>query len=108
MRYRIKIWMLRAQLLWLKVQIRIANALTRLCRKRLEQLQKDVLDYRKITTGQFARLLGVNKSTVEGWLKPDGLKGMRVQRLQTICRMLDCGVLIDEDGLTLEVYGRKE
>ena len=29
-------------------------------------------------------------------------------RLQTICRMLDCGVLIDEDGLTLEVYGRKE
>lgn len=40
MRYRIKIWMLRAQLLWLKVQIRIANALTRLFRKRLEQLQK--------------------------------------------------------------------
>lgn len=41
MRYRIKIWMLRAQLHWLKVQIRIANALTRLCRKRLEQLQKE-------------------------------------------------------------------
>lgn len=40
MRYRMKIWMLRAQLLWLKVQIRIANALTRLFRKRLEQLQK--------------------------------------------------------------------
>lgn len=40
MRYRMQIRMLRAQLLWLKVQIRIANALTRLCRKRLEQLQK--------------------------------------------------------------------
>lgn len=40
MRYRIKIWMLRAQLLWLKVQIRIADALTQLFRKRLEQLQK--------------------------------------------------------------------
>lgn len=40
MRYRMKIWMLRAQLLWLKVQIRIANALTWLFRKRLEQLQK--------------------------------------------------------------------
>lgn len=40
MRYRMQIWMLRAQLLWLKVQIRIANALTRLFRKRLEQLQK--------------------------------------------------------------------
>ena len=66
----------------------------------MEWTLKDVLDYRKITTGQFARLLGVNKKTVEGWLKPDGL--------QTICRMLDCGVLIDEDGLTLEVYGRKE
>lgn len=41
MRYRMKIWMLRAQRLWLKVQIRIANALTRLCRKRLETLQKE-------------------------------------------------------------------
>ena len=41
MRYRMKIWMLRAQLHWLKVQIRIADALTRLCRKRLEQLQKE-------------------------------------------------------------------
>lgn len=41
MRYRMKIWLLRAQLHWLKVQIRIANALTRLFRKRLEQLQKE-------------------------------------------------------------------
>lgn len=74
----------------------------------MEWTLKDVLDYRRITTGQFARLMGVNKKTVEGWLKPEGLKGMRAQRLQTICKMLDCGVLIDEDGLTLEVYGRKE
>lgn len=41
----------------------------------MEWTLKDVLDYRRITTGQFARLMGVNKSTVEGWLKPDGLKG---------------------------------
>lgn len=41
MKYRVKIWMLCAQLYWLKVQIRIADALTRLCRKRLERkLQK--------------------------------------------------------------------
>lgn len=40
MKYRVKIWVLCAQLLWLKLQIRIADALTRLCRKRLEQLQK--------------------------------------------------------------------
>lgn len=44
----------------------------------MEWTLKDVLGYRKITTGQFARLMGVNKKTVEGWLKPDGLKGMRV------------------------------
>ena len=60
----------------------------------MEWTLKDVLDYRRITTGQFARLMGVNKKTVEGWLKPEGLKGMRAQRLQTICKMLDCGVLI--------------
>ena len=53
----------------------------------MEWTLRDVLDYRQITTGQFARLLGVNKKTVEGWLKPDGLKGMRAQRLQTICGM---------------------
>lgn len=41
MKYRVKIWMLRAKLLWLKLQIRIADALTRLCRKRLETLQKE-------------------------------------------------------------------
>ena len=41
MKYRVRIWMLCAQLLWLKLQIRIADALTRLCRKRLEQLQKE-------------------------------------------------------------------
>ena len=40
MKYRVKTWMLCAQQLWLKLQIRIADALTRLCRKRLEQLQK--------------------------------------------------------------------
>lgn len=40
MKYRVRIWMLCAQLLWLKLQIRVADALTRLCRKRLEQLQK--------------------------------------------------------------------
>lgn len=74
----------------------------------MEWTLKGVLDYRQITTGQFALLLGVSERTAEGWLRPDGLKGMRAQRLQTICRMPDCGVLIDEDGLTLEVYGRKE
>lgn len=30
------------------------------------------------------------------------------KKLDGALETLDCGVLIDEDGLTLEVYGRKE
>ena len=65
----------------------------------------DALAYRGVTTGQLARLVGVNKSTVEGWARPGGMGGMSVKRLRTICEMLDCGVLVTEDGAEVELYG---
>ena len=68
---------------------------------------KEALQYRGVTTGQLARILGVNKATVEGWTKPEGMSGMTVRRLRTICEMLECGVLITEDGPEVELYGGK-
>ena len=40
MKNGIKIWVLRAQILWLKLQICAVDAMTRRRRKRLELLQK--------------------------------------------------------------------
>ena len=65
---------------------------------------EELLKQRKITTGQFARMVGMNKKTIEKWMEPGGMDRMTAQRMKTICGLLDCGVLITGDGITLENY----
>lgn len=67
---------------------------------------REAMQYRGLTAGQLARLIGVGKVTVECWQRDD-MDRVTLHRLQQLAKMLDGGVLITEDGVELELYGGK-
>lgn len=66
---------------------------------------QEAIDYRGENAATLSTKLGVREGDIRRWCRSGGLMLLNAVRMQRIAQALDCGFLVDGDGVEVELYG---